>query len=180
MAFSRRDAGKRLDGNLLNRVRRDNVKDGVKGVSSGNYVWSPSLICGSCASVGTTYTSVIAETPVGTTAGTLAIGSVGTISGTAAVGAYTLAGTCAMALGTPGTSTLVGHALGTAREVYFCGTYGTCVLPTGVTAFTHYYVTTRGYTDDVFTIGTSNTGTAGTQLNFSGVAGTHMLWTKNP
>lgn len=104
-----------------------------------------------------------------------------TLSCTASTGDYTFAGTCAMALGSAGTSTLIGHGLGTGREIYFCSTAGTTqAIPLGPTAFTHYYVSTSGYSDDTFTVGTSASGTAGTQINFTGTAGTHMLWSKNP
>lgn len=110
----------------------------------------------------------------------LSVPAVPSVSGTATTGSYTFAGTCSMALGSQGTCGLTAHGLGTAREVYFCSTAGTTkALPTGPTAFQHYYVSTRGYTDDTFTVGTSATGTAGTQLNFTGTAGTHMLWSKN-
>ena len=100
--------------------------------------------------------------------------------GTGATGNYSSAGTGAFTLGSAGTITLVGHALGTAHEVYFCNTAGTTkALPTGLVAFTHYYVSTRGYMDNSFTVGTSATGTAGTQINFTGTAGTHSIWKKN-
>jgi hypothetical protein len=87
-----------------------------------------------------------------------------------------------MDLGSAGTVSFPdGHTMGTARELYFCNTAGTTkALPLGVTAFTHYYVSTRGYSSTSFTVGTSPTGTAGTQINFTGTAGTHSVWMSNP
>jgi hypothetical protein len=95
-------------------------------------------------------------------------------------GMFASAGTCELAIGSAGT---VGYAntLGTAREIYFCNTAGTSkAMPTGMTAFVHYYVSTRGYSSTSFTFCTSPTGTAGTQQNLTGTTGTHSLWIKNP
>lgn len=101
--------------------------------------------------------------------------------GTAATGNFTSAGTGVFELGSAGTITLTGHGLGTAKEVYFCnaGASTAKALPLGCTAFAHYYTHTRGYAADTFTVGTSPTGTAGTQCNFTGTSGTHTVWKSN-
>ena len=119
-----------------------------------------------------------------------AIGSSGTMVSTAGTGwkstagtngtasTFYFAGTVELALGSAGT-VKTDSTYGTAREIYFCNTAGTTkAVPTGITPFGHYYISTRGYSSTSFTFGTSPTGTAGTQVNCTGTSGTHMLWVK--
>jgi hypothetical protein len=114
-----------------------------------------------------------------TQSGTFGTTGAGTHSTGFTAGTFYFAGTVAMALGSAGTVTPDAGTYGTGREIYFCSTAGTSkAMPTGPVAFMHYFISTRGYSSTSFTFGTSPTGTAGTQINFTGTAGTHMMWVK--
>lgn len=117
----------------------------------------------------------ITTVTVGNTAGTG-----GTASTAWSGGIFSSAGTAEMTIGSAGTVSWA-NTLGRGQELYFCSTAGTTkAMPTGVTAFAHYYAHTRGSSATSFTFGTSPTGTAGTQINLTGTTGTHSLWIRNP
>jgi hypothetical protein len=125
-------------------------------------------------------TSVFASTNL-STAGTT--GVAGTQCIWFSAGTFYYAGTVVMQLGSAGTVKLdeagFDCTFGTGREVYFCNTAGTTkAIPNGPFPFTHYWINTRGYSSTSFTYGTSPVGTAGTQINHAGTAGTHMFWVK--
>ena len=117
-------------------------------------------------------TGVIAEDLVSVPAQELSVPGVPSVSALTGVATFADAGEATISQASPGVVTKASHGLAANREVFFTTTGA---LPTGLTAFTHYYV--KDPAENTFNVSAAAGGAA---INTSSAgSGTHHLWTKD-